>query len=162
MNKALFLDVDGTIIQTKSGNKFAKNKDDWKFNKNILEKIKYYFHDLGFDKIIMISNQAGIARGFPKLGDVEYKFINIRDEINEKCNLDGNILFYFCPKKDSFDRKPNCGMGYKAAMDSEICLKNSVMVGDASDAKVNFSDSDRKFAENCGMQYYDIKEFLKQ
>lgn len=31
MTKALFLDLDGTLIETKSGEKFPKDYTDWKF-----------------------------------------------------------------------------------------------------------------------------------
>ena len=34
------------------------------------------------------------------------------------------------------------------------------MVGDASGFEGQFSDSDKKFAENVGMDYLDVNEFI--
>ena len=59
-------------------------------------------------------------------------------------------------------RKPNTGMlenFYKYA-----CVKNKaecIMIGDASGKPGDFSDSDKKCAENFGIDYIDVRDFLE-
>jgi len=53
-------------------------------------------------------------------------------------------------------------MAKEAAKIYNIDWENSIMVGDASGYPGQFSDSDRKFAENSGIGiYYDTLEFQK-
>jgi len=156
-NKALFLDLDGTIIETASGKKFPKNKYDWKFKQGILKKIKQYYES-GY-KIIIVSNQAGIEYGYVSKEDFEDKLKVIIQDIKNHTGA-SNVYGDYCPESRSFYRKPNPGMGYAAAIEHELNLAHCIMVGDASGLDDSFSDSDKKFARNCNMMYFDINSFL--
>ena len=64
-------------------------------------------------------------------------------------------------------RKPNPGMleqVVKQLKNKNITIDKSdmVMIGDASGKEGNFSDSDKKTAENFGIDYIDIDDFLSK
>lgn len=58
MNKALFLDRDGVINKEKN---YLYKIEDFEFINGVFETCRY-FQDLGY-LIVIITNQAGIARG---------------------------------------------------------------------------------------------------
>lgn len=58
-------------------------------------------------------------------------------------------------------RKPNTGM--LKQLYANACVKNKaeyIMIGDASGKPGDFSDSDKKCAENFGIDYIDVRDFL--
>ena len=133
MKKALFLDRDG-VINEDSG--YVYRQEDFLFIDGIFD-LCHTALNMGY-LVVVITNQAGIARGiyseddFHKLNDwmvLEFQKRNIKIS-----------AVYFCPfhpdsgigefKQDSFDRKPNPGMFFKARDALGIDLSNSVFVGD--------------------------------
>ena len=73
----------------------------------------------------------------------------------------------YCETNDKSDpyRKPNTKMlenltenytGY----DLNSIKKVSLMIGDASGKEGQFSDSDKKTAENFGIDYMDVNDFI--
>lgn len=58
--KLLITDLDGTLIETVSGNTFPKGIWDMKIKLDVFEAIKNYAPD----DILIISNQGGIEKGF--------------------------------------------------------------------------------------------------
>ena len=64
-------------------------------------------------------------------------------------------------EKSNKCRKPNIGMLEILLKDFGEHSKNSmIMIGDASGKPGDFSDSDKKCAENFGIDYLDIEDFL--
>ena len=134
MNKALFLDRDGVINIDK---KYIYKSRDLIFTDGIKELIKAA--KLRSYKIICITNQSGIARGFYQEKDLK-SFMNYMNQ----CLVDsiGFELdsFYFCPhhpdgsvKEYSFIcdcRKPAIGLFKKACNEFKIDCKNSIFIGD--------------------------------
>lgn len=129
---ALFVDKDGTIIE----NTEYPHGRDFKIIEPTIDIVKTYaeknYH------IIMVTNQAGIAKGKFTFEGMKEGF----EGIKEVYSLHG-ITFddiEFCPyhkdgviKEYSYDtilRKPNPGMLLAACEKLKIDLKNSVMVGD--------------------------------
>jgi D-glycero-D-manno-heptose 1,7-bisphosphate phosphatase len=93
--------------------------------------------NLGF-KLIVITNQAGIGRGYYTEADFEQLTLWMVEQFaNREIHLD---RVYHCPfhptagvgayRQDSYDRKPNPGMIMKAREDFGLDLVNSVLVGD--------------------------------
>lgn len=133
MNKALFLDRDGVI--NKEINHLHKI-DDVEFIDGIFELCQY-FQKKGY-LIIVVTNQAGIGRGYY----TEKDFRELSDWMVDQFQKKGIGIskIYHCPyhptegvgryKKDSFDRKPNPGMILKARDEFQLDLKSSVLVGD--------------------------------
>ena len=127
-NIAIFLDRDGVINKEVN---YLSNPDDFEFIEGSIEALKILM-----DKkylLIVISNQAGIARGYFTEEDVEKihgKMINILKE--NDVILDD---IFYCPHHPDFTeececRKPKPGMIFKARDKYNINLKKSYMVGD--------------------------------
>jgi len=158
--KALFADLDGTIIKTKSGNNLPVDKDDWELRPNIISAIKSY----GPEYLFIVTNQGGIERGIITQADFEEKLERIiallrslfRDEITVKA--------YYCQYNNSSNpfRKPNTGMIDFFKEKYDVKNYQSMMIGDASGKPGDFSDSDRKCAENAGIMYLDVEDFEKK
>lgn len=146
MNKTLFLDRDG-IINVDHG--YVHTKEKFKFVDGIFELCRYA-QELGY-QIIVITNQAGIARGMYSVED----FLTLSKWMKEQFIKEKVIItdVYFCPhhpkkgfapyKVECECRKPKPGMIFEAAKKHNIDLKQSVFIGD----KV----SDIKAAENAGI-----------
>lgn len=160
--KVLFCDLDGTLIDTISGETFPKGIWDMKFKFDVLDAIK----KLAPEYVFIVTNQGGIEKGFVDEDNFIIKMNYIRSVINElSCINWYKIDYTYCSSNDSNDyyRKPNTGMLMR-------CLKNNhfpaaksdiLMIGDASGLEGQFSNSDKKTAENFGIDYLDVNEFVK-
>ena len=133
MNKALLLDRDGVINHDPG---YTHKIESFVFNEGIFELCKG-FAQAGF-QIFVITNQAGIAKGYYS----ELDFLKLTDWMQQRF-LDKGINIakvYYCPfhpeasiaayKKDSFDRKPNPGMILQAKKEFSLELSRSVLIGD--------------------------------
>lgn len=131
--KVAFLDRDGVINLEKN---YLYKVDDFEFVPTAISGLKRII-SMGY-KIIIVTNQAGIARGLYKLSDyyilTEYYLDLLKSE-------DIDILdVVFCPhhpdgvvKEFSINcecRKPKPGMIIEASKKFSIDLENSIMVGD--------------------------------
>lgn len=150
---AIFVDLDGTLITTKTGRPFPLHSADWKFIPETIDALKYYAKK--HYKIIIVSNQGGIEQGY--LTDAVFitKLETICSTLEKVYGFKKNsIAYFYCNKMQSYYRKPNPGMAYEAALEYNISLKDSVMLG-------NFI-TDGEFARNAGMAAYldiiDIQE----
>lgn len=143
-NKALFLDLDGTIIITKTGSPFPVDEEDWRFLPKILDRIKYY-SDEGF-VICIVTNQGGIEMGYTTKECIESKLNKITQEIEQAIGASVNTVY--CPYMDGYHRKPYPGMAYTLAVELSLDLAASIMVGDAN--------SDRDFAKNAGIGKFEF------
>jgi len=133
VNKAVFLDRDGTIIEDVG---YLNSPGQIKFIPGSLEAIKL-LKGAGY-KVVVITNQAGVARGLvtedmlQTIDKVMHKWI-----LNSGTHLDG---IYYCPhhaehgvypyKQACECRKPHPGLIKKAQKDLDIDLAASFMVGD--------------------------------
>ena len=162
--KVLFCDLDGTLIQTISGETFPKGIWDMKLRLDVLEAIK----KLAPEYVFIVSNQGGIEKGFVDDDHFLAKIDYIESSIVEYCNVQ-NVDYEYCTSNDRNDerRKPNTGM-------LEGCLEfqfgiykflkykkgEMLMIGDASGKDGQFSDTDKKTAENFGIDYMDVNDFI--
>lgn len=125
MNKAVFLDRDGTINVDKN---YLYKIEDWEFIDGVIEGLQI-LQRLGF-KLIVITNQSGIARGYY----TEQDAIKIFDYmINELAKKDIKIeKVYYCPHvgNECNCRKPKLGLFYKAQKDFDIDFSHSYAIGD--------------------------------
>ena len=160
--KIIFADLDGTLIETLSGETFPKGVWDMRFRFDVLDKLK----DLSPKVLLIVSNQGGIQNGSVNEFNFRSKIEFIRSSIEEYtgCFVDGS----YCSSndKDCMNRKPNTGMlqyllNYKCVDLSKISKTDMLMIGDASGLPGQFSDSDKRCAENFGIDYLDVEEFLK-
>lgn len=148
LTNALFLDLDQTLITTRSGRMFPLHSEDWKFIPETLKTIKHYYLE-GF-KIILVSNQGGIEEGYLTEKVFIHKIESICKALEKNIKLKKNSTSYFyCTTMVGYNRKPNPGMAFEAALEYEIDMTNSIMIGDM--------DSDMKFATQSGIgTYYHV------
>ena len=131
--RALFLDRDG-VINREVG--YAIHKKDIQFVEGIFPLCKTAKR-LGY-RLVIVTNQAGIARGFYTEADYHALMNWIRDEFRLRdIVFDGIYHSPYHPeygigeyKREHEDRKPGAGMLRRSALDLNIELGESVMVGD--------------------------------
>ena len=137
--KTIFLDRDGVINKEVN---YLYKIEDFEFIEGIFNACLHY-QNLGY-KIIIITNQSGISRGYYDESDFE-KITKWMLSQFEKNNI--NILDVFhCPHgPDSICecRKPKPGMLLKAKTKHNIDMKKSWMIGD--------KENDIKAANNAGI-----------
>ena len=132
-NKALFLDRDG-VININYG--YVHNIEEFNFIKgifNLVRKAKQKDY-----LIIIVTNQAGIGRGYYTEGN----FLRLMEWVKNQFKLKNGAIdaVYYCPfhpvhgkgkyKKNSNLRKPNPGMILKAQSEHNINLSESILIGD--------------------------------
>jgi len=124
--KVLFLDRDG-VVNEDYGHVHTIDKFD--FMPDIFDICKKYQTD-GY-KIIVVSNQAGIAKGLYTQNDLDILDKFMKDSF-KKNGIDILDSFY-CPHKDEDNcecRKPKPGLILKAKEKYNIDLTRSVLIGD--------------------------------
>lgn len=160
--RILFADLDGTLIQTASGKTFAEDCTDFRLKKDVLDKIR----DIkSIEAIAIVSNQGGIPKHC-SMSDFLVKIGAISHFIQRYCHK--VVTFEFCTSEDSLSkRKPNTGMLEDAlkyrpldGFVNSVEKSEMLMIGDASGKPGQFSDSDKKCAENFGIDYLDVEDFL--
>lgn len=166
--KVLFSDLDGTLIETLSGETFPKGIWDIKFKFDVLDAIK----KLAPEYVFIVTNPGGIEKGFVNKRNFEFKMEYILRSMREYLKYDALIEYIYCISndKDNQYRKPNIGMCVKLSEryiqknnpHPNLANKDCLMIGDASGLGGQFSDSDKKTAENFGIDYMDVNEFVKQ
>lgn len=133
MNKAVFLDRDG-VINKDTG--YVYKAEDFHFLNGIFHFCRVAQKN-GY-LLIVVTNQAGIARGYYTEDD----FLALNRWMLERFKEEGIQIasVYYCPfhpkhgigiyRQDSKDRKPNPGMLLKAQDQFQIDLSHSVLIGD--------------------------------
>ena len=124
--KTIFLDRDGVINKEIN---YLHKIDDFKFIDGIFETCQYLIN-LDY-KIIVITNQSGIARGYYTVNDFQ---IITNWMIAQFKKNDVNILDVFhCPHLPNSNcncRKPMPGMLLDAKYKHDIDMQNSWLIGD--------------------------------
>lgn len=119
MYKAIFLDRDGVINRNTH---YIDKVEDFEILPQVPDAIKLL--KAADFKIFVVTNQAGIERGYL----TEQNLINIHNKMRYAIPEIDDIRF--CPHLESFERKPNPGMIYDIAYNHEIYLSKSYMLGD--------------------------------
>lgn len=131
MNRALFLDRDGTI---NIDHGYINDPGMIELVPGCAEGLKYLQEKYGF-LLLVISNQSGIARGYlthEELEAVNHKVDSLLREKGVKISH-----FYYCPHHSDFGdkqqcgcRKPAPGMIIKGLKDYQIDPASSYVIGD--------------------------------
>ena len=147
---ALFIDRDGTIIQ------LIDYLNDPKLVYLIPEIISIISiaNKKGI-KVIMITNQSGISRGYFDWD----KFASVQNVIINKCKKIGATFdgIYACPDhpdKPTKFRKPNPGMLFAAQIDLKIDLSKSFIIGNqlgGGGPQLNLIANKVRFSKNCAI-----------
>lgn len=132
MNKAIFLDRDGTLNVDHG---YVHEIDQFHFIDGSIEALKQ-LKEMGY-LLVLVTNQSGIARGYFS----EAQFLQLTEWMDwsladRGVDLDG---IYYCPhhiegkgeyKQECDCRKPKSGMLLQAIKELNIDPQQSVMVGD--------------------------------
>ena len=154
--KVAFLDRDGVINSNKLNKGYIGSLKYFKWISGAIKAIKF-LNEKNY-KVVVVTNQSGVARGFFTIKDVKKIHSYIQKKLNENdAKIDG---FYFCPfhkdgiikrfKKDSLLRKPNIGMFLLAKKKWNVERKNSFMIGDQK--------TDIEFAKKAKISGYLFNE----
>lgn len=157
-SKVASFDLDGTIIVTKSGKKFAGSVDDWKlFSDSVKAKFKE-LHEKDY-LIVIFTNQKGIESKKVQLKDWKEKVEQITKKINVPLVVYASIHsdIYRKPMPTLFDLLQE---KIKSNTEHNIDLENSFYCGDAAGRKNDFSDTDYKFALNCKISFKTPEDFF--
>jgi D,D-heptose 1,7-bisphosphate phosphatase len=145
---ALFLDRDG-VINRDTG--YPGKPQDIAFTDGVAEAIRLA-QSRGY-RVVVVSNQSAIARGYVSEAQVLALHRWMAARLQEQgARVDA---WYHCPHhgqaanaayrhEQHFDRKPNPGMLLRAALDLNIDLAQSVLIGD--------SQSDLQAASRAGVR----------
>lgn len=172
MNKAVFLDRDGTV-SVEMGYIHEADLPKYALNAGAAEGMKK-LQDAGY-KLLLVTNQSGVARGYYPESTVHAVHAKLEHLLSKQgVRLSG---IYYCPHHpdpagpaDTGDsdtagrveskpvmalaadcdcRKPEPGMGTKAAKEHDLDLSQCWMVGD--------KNADLGFAKNLGVKAVLLK-----
>lgn len=154
--KIAFLDRDGVLNLSNIKNGYIGYVNDFKWIPGAKKSIKL-LKEKNF-KIVIVTNQSGIARGYFSNKDVYKLHRYLKEDLKEFGTKIDKI--YFCPyhkdgiikkyKKKSSLRKPGIGMFLKASKIWNIDKKKSFMIGDQK--------TDMIFAKRAKIKGYLFKE----
>lgn len=127
--KTIILDRDGVINKKAAHADYVKNWNEWEWIPGSKEAICLLKKN-GY-QVIIVSNQAGIARGIMTSEDLEAIHLKMQEELKE-CG-GGIDRIYYCPH--GWDagcecRKPKAGMLFQAQRDFHLDLSKLYFVGD--------------------------------
>lgn len=149
----LFLDRDG-VINKKIDNDYVKSISEFEFLPGVLEAL-YVLQDY-FYKIIVVTNQQGIAKGTMTEAGLDIIHHYLQYEVSQAHARIDHI--YYCPhfaSECTFCRKPYNGMAHMAKADYPfIDFAKSIIVGD--------SISDMEFGKKSDMHTVMIGQHISQ
>lgn len=161
IDKIAGFDLDDTIITTKSGNKFPKNTDDWKFNyinkkgnkehvsESIIEvKLQKFFND--DYRIIIFTNQKGLNN--------DNKIEGWKRKIEDICKIINVPIEIYAVLGENIYRKPFPTL-WKLGTNNN---KNecSFFCGDMCGRENDKGDTDLKFALNNKIKFFTPEEIF--
>ncbi len=163
--KIAFLDRDGVINYSKIKRGYISQIQDFKWMNGSKKAIKY-LKSKGY-KVVVVTNQSGIARGYFSIKDVYKLHRYFKDELLKFGTTVDKI--YICPyhkdgiikkyKKISTLRKPSIGMFLKANKVWKVDRQKSFMIGDQI--------TDMEFAKRAKIKGYlynqnNLYKFIKE
>ncbi|WP_337044205.1 D-glycero-alpha-D-manno-heptose-1,7-bisphosphate 7-phosphatase [Emticicia sp. 17c] len=156
MQKCIFLDRDGVLNEDRPD--YVYKIEDYIIPDGVVDGLNL-LKNAGY-LLIVITNQAGIAKGLYTQEDV----LNCHHFLQSQC---GGVIddIYFCkhhPKysSESLLRKPDSLMLEKAIAKYNIDITNSYMIGDAErDVKAGKKAGVRTIHINTGKESTDLADF---
>lgn len=175
--RIIYIDLDGTLITTASGDVFPVGVYDMEIKLDTLSALKklYLMHPYDNFYVFVVTNQGGIQMGFVnqnrfmrKAGYVTACIKDYLEPIVENKRLVVEYYFATTTKPEDKFRKPNRGMFdlcnslYLLDEEGELTKEDTeamLMVGDSS-GKDGKADTDFAFACNCGIDFMDVEDFV--
>jgi bifunctional polynucleotide phosphatase/kinase len=151
--QVLFLDLDNTIVRTRSGNVFPRDSGDWTWLYGGMDRALRDVLAAGIG-VCVVTNQLGCVLGTEK----GRKMTDRVDQILEEGWLD---LLVLASVKDDEYRKPRPGiLPLVSRLVGEVDVSTCLYVGDAAGRAGDHSCCDRKWALNVGMRFQTPEEFF--
>ena len=155
--RIVFVDLDGTLTRTVTGETFPKGVWDMAFDFEVMDRIGR----LRPTAVFIVSNQGGIEAGHVNHRLFEQKFMYVIASLQDICGQHVFVAGRYCPtnKADDQMRKPNTGMlvamleEFQKLTHHAFTKDDCVMIGDM--------ETDRQTAENFGIDYIDVADFRK-
>lgn len=126
-------DVDGTLVETKSGAAFRKSADDWQWLPGRLEKLQALL--LQGISIVIATNQGGVAFGYFSFADIQAELLRMLQDV--PLGYESLFMCVLHPKaslpnyrQESNRRKPGPGMLIEAMETFDELPDNMLYVGD--------------------------------
>ena len=135
--KMAMFDYDWTLVKPLSNGTFSKSVDDWRWLTEKVPDILEDYYKKGYC-IVIISNQTR---------NTEMKLQQISNVLSTL-----KIPSLISVGYEDIDKKPNRTMFDLIKKDKKIDMKKSFYVGDALGRQGDWSDSDKKFAENIDIK----------
>jgi D-glycero-D-manno-heptose 1,7-bisphosphate phosphatase len=152
--KLILFDIDGTLVETASGETFRKSADDWKYLPGRVEKCKQLWQS-GV-KVALVSNQGGVAFGLLDPHEIRHELTKTAEGVHAAYVA----MCFSHPKakieqfrEDSSRRKPGPGMLLEAIEASGEKKQDVLMVGDRSE--------DEQAAQSAGVAFMWADEYFK-
>lgn len=144
IQQAVFFDLDHTIVKPKGDNIHAKDPDDWAF---VIPRDTM----LKAGCVVVFTNQGGIAKSKYTIEDLQKRLENIFEGFTD--------VLCFAAIGQRYRKPYPCMMWEFNKMFGNVAAAECCFIGDAAGRPGDFSDSDLKFAHNCGMQFQTPEEF---
>ena len=139
--KLACFDYDWTLVKPKENRKFPKNPTDWQWLlPSIPDKLRT-LHEEGY-LILVFTNQTKT-----------WKLEHIQNALNE-INIPITV---YAAMNEQYHKPSNFML---RILPYDIDETNSFFVGDAAGRHGDFSDSDKVFAQNCGLIFKTPEEFF--
>ncbi len=128
---AVILDRDGILNEKPPKAQYVRTWADWKWRPGAREAVRL-LKELGY-RIIIVTNQAGIARGFMTESDLHDIHERMKKELSKGGDNGSIDKIYYCPH--GWDnhcecRKPKPGMLFQAQRDFSLDLSKTYFIGD--------------------------------
>jgi D-glycero-D-manno-heptose 1,7-bisphosphate phosphatase len=141
MNRAVFVDRDGTLIAEKN---YLSRPEDVSVFPGAGAALKR-LQDAGF-RLVLVSNQSGVGRGYFTMSAVDAVHARIGEELaRDGARLDAVYVAPEAPDQPSRGRKPSPQFLFDARERLQLDLAGSYMVGDKlSDLECGWNAGVRK------------------
>jgi DNA 3'-phosphatase len=167
-----FFDADSTLRVSKSGSVTPNGANDLVLLPGVATGLRKAMLEGAL--IAVVSNQKGVSLGYVSLEAAEGALATTAKWLGNK---QAQVHYFDMATHDDEDRKPKTGMAtrledqIKTSYDIDIDWNKSYMVGDAGWKRnvdtepdgspgIDFSNSDRKFAEALGIPYINPREYF--
>ena len=136
--KMAMFDYDWTLVKPISNGTFSKSLDDWRWITEKVPEILKNYYDKGYC-IIIISNQTR----------------NTKMKLQQITNVLSTLTIpsLIAVGYEDIDKKPNRTMFDIIKKNKKIDMNKSFYVGDALGRQGDWSDSDKKFADNINIKH---------
>ncbi len=126
---AIILDRDGVINEKAPRANYVRNWEEFKFLPGVLEALAR-LKNAGY-RVVLVSNQAGIARGAMTEADL----LDIHQKMVREVTAAGGRIdaIYYCPhnwEEGCVCRKPKTGMLFQSQRDFNLDLSRTPFIGD--------------------------------